>query len=377
MLLLVVSLYCDNASTTPLHPAAAAAMATGTFADPSRLYGAARRARIELDAARDSVARFIGGRAEEVVFTSGGTESCNLAISGGALAAAAARRPKRILASAIEHTAVLEAARRLDGFELVELPVDATGVVDLSALRAECVAGAGLVSIQLANQEIGTLQPVAEAARIAREAGALFHTDACMAVGHIPVDAKELGVDLLSASGHKAYALWVRRGVRVRPTIVGDDRERGRRAGMENLPAIAGWAAALGARGSEMEEEAVRLSLLAERLRAELPVAVEDLVVHGHSTSRLPGLVSFSVLYVEGEALLLGLDEKGIAVHSGSSCTSSTQEPSHVLAAIGALTQGSIRVSMGRETTSEDIDTFLRELPPVVARARAMASGKA
>jgi len=360
-----------------------ASAAVEGFADPSRLYGAARRARIALDAARDSVARFIRGRAEEIVFTSGGTESCNLAISGGALAAAAARRPKRILASAIEHTAVLEAARRLEGFELVELPVDSAGVVDLSALRAECVAGAGLVSIQLANQEIGTLQPVAEAARIAREAGALFHTDACMAVGHIPVDVRALGVDLLSATAHKAYgpkgigALWVRRGVRVRPAIVGDDRERGRRAGMENLPAIAGWAAALGARADEIADEAVRLSLLATRLRAELPVAVEDLVVHGHPSDRLPGMVSFSVLYVAGEALLLGLDEKGIAVHSGSSCTSSTQEPSHVLAAIGGLTQGSIRVSMGRDTTSEDIDTFLRELPPVVARARAMASGKA
>jgi len=353
------------------------------FADPSRLYGAARRARIELDAARDSIARFIGGRAEEIVFTSGGTESCNLAISGGALAAAAARRPKRILASAIEHTAVLEAARRLDGFEVVELPVDSTGVVDLSALRAECVAGAGLVSIQLANQEIGTLQPVAEAARIAREAGALFHTDACMAVGHVPVDVRALGVDLLSASAHKAYgpkgvgALWVRRGVRVRPMIVGDDRERGRRAGMENLPAIAGWAAALGARAAELDVESQRLSLLAERLRAALPGAVDDLVVHGDPSSCLPGLVAFSVLYVEGEALLLGLDEKGIAVHSGSSCTSSTQEPSHVLAAIGALTQGSIRVSMGRDTSAEDIETFLRELPPVVARARALSSGRA
>ena len=352
------------------------------FGDPSRLYGEARRARIALDAARDQIARSIGGRAEEIVFTSGGTESCNLAISGGALAAAAARRPKRILVSAIEHTAVLESARRLDGFEVVELPCGPTGLVDLEALRAECVAGAGLVSIQLANQEIGTLQPVAEAAAIAREAGALFHTDACMCVGNVAVDVRALGVDLLSASAHKAYgprgvgALWVRRGVRVRPMLVGDDRERGRRAGMENLPAMVGWAAALGARASELDIEAERLTLLAERLRAQLPVVVDDVVVHGDASMCLPGLVSFSVLYVEGETLLLGLDEKGIAVHSGSSCTSSTQEPSHVLAAIGALTQGSIRVSMGRDTTSDDVETFLRELPPVVARARALASGK-
>ncbi|MGZ4207090.1 MAG: cysteine desulfurase family protein [Actinomycetota bacterium] len=381
-----MSLYFDNASTTPLHPAAAAAMAEATtdaYADPSRLYGAARRARIALDAARNAVAQTVGARAEELVFTSGGTESCNLAVTAGARAAAAARRPQRILATAIEHTAVLHAARALDGFEVIELPVDGTGMVDLDVLRKELEAGAGLVSIQVANQEIGTLQPLAEAARTAREAGALVHTDACMAVGHMPVDVRAFGVDLLSMTAHKAYgpkgigALWVRRGVRVRPSIVGDDRERGRRAGMENIPAIAGWAAALQARTAEMAAESERLFALTERLRAELPRAVDDLVVHGHPTERLPGLVSFSILYVEGEALLLGLDEKGIAVHSGSSCTSSTQEPSHVLAAIGALTQGSVRVSLGSDTTDEDVDTFLRELPPVVRRARAMASGKA
>ncbi|MGZ4119257.1 MAG: cysteine desulfurase family protein [Actinomycetota bacterium] len=381
-----MSLYFDNASTTPLHPAAAAAMAEATtdaYADPSRLYGAARRARIALDAARNAVAQTVGARAEELVFTNGGTESCNLAVTAGARAAAAARRPQRILATAIEHTAVLHAARALDGFEVVELPVDETGMVDLDVLRKELEAGAGLVSIQVANQEIGPLQPLAEAARTAREAGALVHTDACMAVGHMPVDVRALGVDLLSMTAHKAYgpkgigALWVRRGVRVRPSIVGDDRERGRRAGMENTPAIAGWAAALQARTAEMAAESERLFALTERLRAELPRAVDDLVVHGHPTERLPGLVSFSILYVEGEALLLGLDEKGIAVHSGSSCTSSTQEPSHVLAAIGALTQGSVRVSLGSDTTDEDVDTFLRELPPVVRRARAMASGKA
>jgi cysteine desulfurase len=374
----------DNASTTPLHPAALAAMteaATEVFGDPSRLYGAARRARIALDQARDDVGRAIGGRAEEIVFTSGGTESCNLAITGGARAVAAARKPKRILATAVEHTAVLHAARAVDDFELVELPVDGTGMLDLDQLTKECAQGAGLVSIQLANQEVGTIQPVAEAARIAKEAGALFHTDACMAVGNIPVDVQSLGVDLLSASAHKAYgpkgvgALWVRRGVRVRPSIVGDDRERGRRAGMENLPAIAGMAAALQARLDEIDDEGARLAVLSDRLRARLPEAIDDLVVHGHPTQRLPGLVSFSVLYVEGEALLLGLDQKGIAVHSGSSCTSSTQEPSHVLAAMGALTQGSIRVSLGNGSTAEDVGTFLAELPSVVDRARSMASG--
>jgi cysteine desulfurase len=224
---------------------------------------------------------------------------------------------------------------------------------------------------------------VAEAARIAKEAGALFHTDACMTVGHLPVDVHALGVDLLSASAHKSYGpkgagvLWVRRGVRVRPAIPGDDRERHRRAGMENLPAIAGMAAALDARRDEMAPEAERLEPLANRLRDELSHRVADLVTHGPETDRLPGLVSFSVLYVEGETMLLLLDQKGIAVHSGSSCTSSTQEPSHVLAAMGAMTHGSLRVSLGRESTAEDVEYFLDAFPPLVEQVRAMTRQEA
>ena len=348
---IAVSPYLDHASTTPVHPAALAALVEATaeaFADPSRLYGAARTARIALDVARERVATAIGGRVEEVVFTSGGTESCNLAVVGGARAAAAARKPKRIVVGAVEHTAVLHAAQGLepDGFEVVVLGVDEHGTVDLDALRAACADGAGLVSIQTANQEVGTIQPVAEAAAIAREAGALFHTDACMTVGHLPIDVGALGVDMLSGSSHKAYGpkgagfLWARRGVRVRPALVGDDRERGRRAGLENLPAIAGMAAALEARGAEIAAEAPRLRALTDGMRAALPGLVDDLVLHGHPDERLPGLVAFSLLYVEGEALLLGLDKAGIAVHSGSSCTSSAQEPSHVLAAMGAPDAG-------------------------------------
>jgi cysteine desulfurase len=372
-----VSAYLDHASTTPLLAEALGAMteaARETFADPSRLYGAARRARIALDQARDVTAGAIGARAEEIVFTSGGTESCNLAIVGGARAAEAARKPKRVAVSAVEHTAVLEAARSLEreGFEVVVLPVDAHGVVDLEALRAEASAGLGLVSVQTANQEVGTLQPVLEAARIAKDAGALMHTDACMSIGHLPADVAALGVDLLSGSAHKFYGpkgagfLWVRRGVRVRPTLVGDDRERARRAGLENLPASAGTAAA-------MASEADRLRILGDQFVARLPEVVDDVVVHGHPTERLPGFVAFSVLYVEGEALLLGLDQRGIAVHSGSSCTATSNEPSHVLAAMGALTQGSLRVTMGRDTTQTDIDAFCDALGPVVAAARETA----
>ncbi|MGH2785499.1 MAG: cysteine desulfurase family protein [Actinomycetota bacterium] len=374
--------YLDHASTTPPLPEALDAMsrvAREVYADPSRLYGGARIARIELDAARATVADAVGGRPEEIVFTSGGTESCNLAVLAGARAGVAARKPARIIVSAVEHTAVLEAARSLDGFAVVEVPVDATGMVDLEALRAALNEGAALVSIQHANQEVGTIQPVAEAAAVARGAGALFHTDACMTAGQIPVRAPDLGVDLLSASGHKFYGpkgagfLWARRGVRVRPTLPGDDRERRRRSGMENLPAIAGMAAALQIRTGEIDADAPRLRALADHVRDELPKRIPDTVLHGHQTERLPGVVAFSFLYVEGEALLLQLDARGIALHSGSSCTSSAEEPSHVLAAMGALTHGSIRASLGRATTEADVTYLLDELPPIVERIRAMS----
>ena len=380
--------YLDHASTTPPHPAAIEALtrlSSETFGDPSRLYGRARVARIALDEARTTAAAAIGARPEEIVFTSGGTESCNLGVIGGARAGAAARKPARVVVSAVEHTAVLEAARSLEreGFEVLEVPVDGTGTVSLDGLREAVAGGAALVSVQHANQEVGTIQPVAEAAKIARDAGALVHTDACMTVGHVPVDLASLGVDLLSASSHKSYGpkgagmLWVRRGVRVRPTMPGDDRERNRRAGMENLPAIAGMAAAFEARRDEIASEGPRLTAMTERLRDELPRRVRDLVVHGHPTERLPSMTAFSVLYVEGETMLLLLDQKGIAVHSGSSCTSSTQEPSHVLAAMGAMTHGSIRVSLGRATTDEDVDHFLDELPGVVEQVRAMGQEQA
>jgi cysteine desulfurase len=355
-------------------------LARDAFADPSRLYGRARVARIELDRARATVASAIAARPEEIVFTSGGTESCNLAVIGGARAAAAARKKQKIVVSAVEHTAVLEAARSLvaEGFSIVDVAVDPTGMVSLDALAEAVDGGAALVSIQHANQEVGTLQPLSDAVRLAKEAGALVHTDACMTVGHVPVDVGALGVDLLSASAHKSYGpkgagfLWVRRGVRVRPTLPGDDRERNRRAGMENLPAVAGMAAALEARASEIGSEAPRLTALSSRLRNELASRIDDLVVHGHATERLPGLVAFSVLYVEGETMLLLLDAKGIAAHSGSSCTSSTQEPSHVLAAMGAMTHGSVRLSLGRDSSDADVDYVLEELPGIVGQVRAL-----
>lgn len=374
--------FLDHASTTPLHPAARAAMLAvldAGAADPARLYGAARRARIVLDEARDAVAQTLGGRAEEIVFTSGGTESCALAVIGGARAARAARKPARIVVSAVEHSAVLRAADALeaDGFEVVRARVDATGRVDLDDLRVAVAPGAALVSIQTANPEVGTIQPITDAAAIAREAGALFHTDACAATGRIALGVE--GIDLLSLSSHKGYgppgagALWVRRGVRVRPILAGDERERGRRGGLENLPAIAGFAAALRARADEIDTEIPRLRALTDRVREQLPRTIDDVVFHG-APDGLPGLLACGVLYVDGETLLLSLDAAGIAAHSGSSCASTKDEPSHVLVAMGVITQGSLRLSFGRDSTASDAETVLEILPGVVARARALVA---
>ncbi|MHB8511090.1 MAG: cysteine desulfurase family protein [Actinomycetota bacterium] len=373
--------YLDFASTTPVHPAALEQMmrvANSTWGDPSRLYGAARSARIVLDQARSDIAGVLGARPEEITFTSGGTESCNLAVIAGARAAAASRKPRRILVSAIEHTAILEAARSVADFEVVEIPVDSMGIIKLDVLRDECSRGAGLVSIQHANQEIGTLQPTAEAAAIAHESGAIVHTDACLSLGHIPVDIADLGVDLVSGSSHKSYGpkgaglLWSKRSVKVRPLIVGDDRERHRRAGIENLPAVAGFAAALQARAIEAPAEEGRLRGWTNQIQTELPTLIDRVIFHGDPARTLPGICAFTIEGVEGESALLMLDQQGIGVHSGSSCTSSATEPSHVLTAIGAPTTGSVRISLGSTTTQEHVDRLLHALPPIVEKLRGL-----
>jgi cysteine desulfurase len=371
--------YLDAASTTPLHPAARAALldTLDGFGDPSRLYGRARRARLLLDRSRELLAASVGAQPDELVFTSGGTEAANLAVTG---LARAARRRRHLVVSAVEHTAVLAPARALvgHGFEVTEVGVDGTGRVDPDELAAAVRDDTLLVCLQHANHEVGTVQPVREAAEHAHRRGALLLVDACQTVGRLPVDAAELGADLLVGSAHKCYGppgsgfLVVGRRARLRPVLLGDERERRRRAGMENLPGVAAMAAAVAARAAEAPGEHDRLAGLAGRLRAGL-AAIPELVLHGHPSQRLPHLVSFSILYVEGEALLLLLDAKGVAVHSGSSCTADTQEPSHVLAAIGAITHGSVRVSFLRDATEADVDRLLEVLPAAVADLREMA----
>jgi cysteine desulfurase len=371
--------YLDAASTTPLHPRARAVLleALDAFGDPARLYGRARRARMLLDRSREELAAAVGAAPDEVVLTSGGTEAANLAVTG---LARGARRRRHLVVSAVEHTSVLAPARALagQGFEVTEVGVDGGGRVDLDQLAAAVRDDTLLVGLQHANHEVGTVQPVAEAAELAHRHGALLLVDACQTVGRLPVDLAGLGADLLVASGHKCYGppgtgfLVASRRARLRPLLVGDERERRLRAGMENLPAVAAMAAAVGARVAEAPAEHGRMAALADRLLDGL-AAIPEVVVHGHPGQRLPHLVAFSILYVEGEALLLLLDAKGVAVHSGSSCTADTQEPSHVLAAMGAITHGSVRVSFLRDTTEADVDRLLEALPAAVTDLREMA----
>src|SRR6266540_792262 len=370
--------YLDAASTTPLHPDARKALeqAVDAYGDPARLYGRARRARLLLDQSRERVAAALGARADEVVFTSGGTEAANLAVAG---MARGARRRRHLVVSAVEHTTVLAPARLLEpqGFEVTEVGVDHYGRVDPAELAAAVRDDTLLVCLQHANHEVGTVQPVREAAEAAHAHGAALLVDACQAVGRLQDRAVDLGADLVAVSAHKCYGppgvgcLVVRGSTRLKPILLGDERERRRRAGMENLPGVAAMAAALEARSVEGPAESPRLERLAERLRAGLG-AIPDLVVHGHPSQRLPHLVAFSVLYVEGEALLL-LDGEGIAVHSGSSCTADTQEPSHVLAAMGAITHGSVRASFLADATEADVDRLLGVLPGAIEDLREMA----
>ena len=374
----VAETYLDAASTTPLHPLARAALveALDEFGDPARLYGRARRARLRLDRSREQLAAALGAAPDELIFTSGGTEAANLAVTG---LARAARRRRHLVVSAVEHTSVLAPARALaaQGFELTEVGVDHAGRVDPEELAAAVRDDTLLVCLQHANHEVGTVQPVREAAALAHERGALLLVDACQTVGRLPVDLADLGADLLVGSGHKVYGppgtgfLVASRRARLRPVLVGDERERRRRAGMENLPGVAAMAAAVPARVAEAPAEHDRLAGLSDRLLAGL-ATIPEVLVHGDPARRLPHLVAFSVLYIEGEALLLLLDAKGIAVHSGSSCTADTQEPSHVLAAMGAITHGSVRVSFLHDATEADVDRLLEVLPAAVADLREM-----
>ncbi|MDG4765144.1 aminotransferase class V-fold PLP-dependent enzyme [Solwaraspora sp. WMMD406] len=374
------SCYLDAATAAPLHPVArealTAALADG-WADPARLYSQARRAGQLLDAARAATAETLRVRADEVSFTPGGTVAAHAAVLGGL---AGRRRVGRTLVhSAIEHSAVLHAAQRHQaaGGEAVSVPVDRLGRLDLAEWSAAVgrpgVAFAALIS---ASHEVGTVQPVAEAARVCAAHGVPLYVDAAQSVGRVPVPD---GWSVLSASAHKwgglpgVGVLVVRKGTRWESPYPADERESGRTPGVVNLPAVVASAAALRAVAAEASAETARLSALVDRIRATVAATVPDLEVVGDPVDRLPHLVTFSCLYVDGEALLHALDRRGFAVSSGSSCTASTLRPSHVLEAMGVLSHGNVRVSLHRDTTDTDVERFLAELPQVVADLRAEA----
>ena len=380
--------YLDHASATPWHPAALAAyqqVAGSLIADPTRRHAAGRRARDLLESARGAIAGMFGAPAERIVMTSGGTEAIHLAVLGGV--AANRTRPRRIVSSAVEHSAVLAAAEA-SGYTCARVSVDPLGRVDLEGMRDELGNGAALVNLMHANHEVGTVQPVAEVAALCREHDALLHVDACQTAGRVPVDLGGLGADYLSVSaakfggGRGTGALLLSPRARLRPLLAGDERERRRRAGLEHLPGIAAMAEALLQLAPNdpygpAAEAAANADALRRHLRQRLPAAVDDVAVHGPDDGAAPHIVAVSALYCDGEALVSALDAAGYAVHSGSSCATTSGEPSHVLVAMGALTHGHVRVSLGAETTPEDVDGFVGAFAAAVAKLRGDSLGAA
>lgn len=373
--------YLDHASAAPLHPAALAALEQVSRrlpGDPARRHAEGRAARDLLESARAAVAGAVGGSPERLAFTSGGTEAVHLAVRGAAVANRT--RPRRILSSAVEHSAVLAAADAA-ACEHVRIPVDPDGRVRLDALADALAPGALLVSLQHANHETGTCQPVAEAAALCRDADALLHVDACQTVGRLAADVAGLGADFLAISAAKfgggrgvGALAWSPRA-RFRALLTGDEREGRRRAGLEHLPGIAGMAETLLQQRPDDPEgpaasEAARCDRLRRRLRARLS-ALDEVQVHGPAEETLPHVVAASALYVDGEALVMELDRAGFAVHSGSSCASTSGQPSHVLVAMGALTHGHVRASWGPGVSEDDIDAFADAFAAAVHRLRA------
>lgn len=378
-------IYMDNAATTAVAPQVLEAMLpyfTEVYGNPSSIHSTGRESRRVVDAARRQVANAIGALPQEIYFTAGGSESDNWAIKGAAFAKQA--KGNHIITSAIEHHAVLHTCQWLEkhGFEVTYLPVDEFGRVSVSDVENAITDKTILISIMAANNEIGTLQPIAEIGKLAKEKKILFHTDAVQAVGAIPIDVNELNVDMLSMSAHKFHgpkgigALYIRKGVRVDVFMHGGAQERGQRAGTENLPGIVGMGKAIELATANLAENAARETRLRDRLIDGIMAAIPDIRLNGHRTERLPNNVNISFRYVEGEALLLRLDLAGIAGSSGSACTSGSLDPSHVLLAIGLpheIAHGSLRLSLGTETTDEEVDYVLEKLPEIVSILRAMS----
>jgi len=378
--------YLDHAATTPVRPEVAEAMLRfmlTDFGNASSVHGFGRVAKEATENARAQVASLMGARPEEIVLMSGGTEADNMAIRGAVLANAG--RGRHVITTKIEHHAVLHTCEGLEKEGLAEvtyLPVDAQALVSAEAVAEAIRPDTVLVSLMFANNEVGTIQPVAEVGRLCRGKDILFHTDAVQAYGALPVDVDALGIDLLSASSHKIYgpkgigALFIRKGRKVHPLITGGFQERNRRAGTSNVPGAVGFGLAAELAMKEMEGRRRRLVALRDRLINGLVKKVEFTRLNGHPTLRLPNNANLSFEFVEGESILLSLDMKGIAASSGSACTSGSLEPSHVLLAMGLppeVAHGSVRMTLGTGNTDEDVDYVLEVLPPIIDRLRAMS----
>jgi cysteine desulfurase len=374
--------YFDYNATTPVDPRVAEAMQPylfGTFHNPSSFYRAAGEANAVVEDARDKVAKLIGADPREIIFTGGGTESDNLAIQG--VASKLKYKGNHIITSAIEHPAVLKTCEFLEkhGYEITQLPVNAIGLVDPEELRKRIKETTILVSIMHANNEIGTLQPLKELVAVAHEKEILFHTDAVQSTGKIPVDVKDLGVDMLTFSSHKIYGpkgigvLYKRRGLRIDPLIFGGGHESGMRAGTENVPGIVGLGKAAELALAEMAAEEKKLRPLRDKLQKAIVESIPEVMVNGDTDQRLYNTLNVSIKYIEGESILAMLDGEEFCLSSGSACSSKSLDPSHVLLAIGLKHEdahGSLRISLGKFNSEQDADDLLTALPPIVERLR-------
>ncbi|TGE37862.1 cysteine desulfurase NifS [Desulfosporosinus fructosivorans] len=379
-------IYLDHSATTPVDLEVATLMMTyytEKYGNPSSVHGFGREAKQALEEARRQVAELIGATPQEIVFTSGGTEADNLAILG--TAEAMRKKGKHLITSAIEHHAVLETFEYLEknGFELTVIPVDAEGIVSVEDVRKAVRPDTILISVMHANNEVGAIQPIVEIGNLAKELGITFHVDAVQSLGKIPINVKEMNIDLLTVSSHKIYgpkgvgALYIRKGVRIVPLAHGGSQEKRRRSGTENTPGIIGFGKACELIGKRMAEDSKLQTKLRDRLMNGIVERIEYVKVNGPiGEKRLSNNVNVSIRFVEGESLLLSLDMLGIAASSGSACTSGSLDPSHVLLAMGLvheIAHGSLRFSLGRQNTEEEIDYVLEQLPKIVERLRMMS----
>ena len=377
--------YLDNAATTALSPKVLEKMMpylTDIYGNASSPHSFGQNARIGVEHAREQVARAINADPSEIVFTGCGTESDNTVLFG--VAERYAKKGDHIITTNVEHHAILHSCAALEkkGIRVTYLPVDKDGLVTPEQVRDAITDKTILVSVMFANNEVGTIMPIPEIAAVCHEKGVLFHTDAVQAAGHIPIDVKAMGIDMLSISGHKFHGpkgvgvLYERKGIRLPSYIIGGEQEKGRRAGTENVAGIVGLGEALELAVTNMSETSARMTRMRDRLIEGIEATIPEVKLNGHRTKRLPNNVNFSIKYIEGESILLMLDMAGIAASSGSACTSGSLDPSHVLLALGLtheVAHGSVRLTLGDDTTDEDIDYVLETLPKVAHRLRAMS----